>query len=77
MESKELAEKIAEILDSKKGIDIEIIDVTGKTTLADYFVFDSKIHYFAYTVNTLAKGNLELCFTEWRGYLILDHLHPG
>ena len=38
MESKELAEKIVEILDSKKGIDIETIDVTGKTTLADYFV---------------------------------------
>ena len=41
MESKELADKIAAILDSKKGIDIEIIDVTGKTTLADYFVICS------------------------------------
>ena len=41
MESKELAEKIVEILDSKKGIDIETIDVTGKTTLADYFVICS------------------------------------
>ena len=41
MDSKELAEKIVEILDSKKGIDIETIDVTGKTTLADYFVICS------------------------------------
>ncbi|MCR4688333.1 MAG: ribosome silencing factor [Saccharofermentans sp.] len=41
MESKELADKIVQILDSKKGIDIEIIDVTGKTTLADYFVICS------------------------------------
>ena len=41
MESKELADKIVEILDSKKGIDIETIDVTGKTTLADYFVICS------------------------------------
>ena len=38
MESKELAAKIAEILDSKKGIDIETVDLTGKTVLADYFV---------------------------------------
>ena len=41
MESKDLAEKIVEILESKKGIDIEIVDVTGKTTLADYFVIAS------------------------------------
>ena len=41
MDSKELAEKIVTILDSKKGIDIETIDVTGKTTLADYFVISS------------------------------------
>ncbi len=41
MESKELATKITEILDSKKGIDIEMIDVSGKTTLADYFVIAS------------------------------------
>ncbi len=41
MESKELAAKIAEILDSKKGIDIETVDLTGKTVLADYFVLAS------------------------------------
>ena len=41
MDSKALADKIVEILDSKKGIDIETIDVTGKTTLADYFVICS------------------------------------
>ena len=41
MDSKELAAKIAEILDSKKGIDIETIDLTGKTVLADYFVLAS------------------------------------
>lgn len=38
MDSKELATRIAEILDSKKGIDIEVIDVSDKTTLADYFI---------------------------------------
>ncbi len=38
MDSKELADKIVEILDSKKGIDIEVIYIAEKTTLADYFV---------------------------------------
>lgn len=38
MESNILADKIKEILDGKKGIDIEIIHVRKKTTLADYFV---------------------------------------
>ena len=41
MEPKELAAKIVDILDSKKGIDIETIDLTGKTVLADYFVLAS------------------------------------
>ena len=41
MDSKALADKIVEILDSKKGIDIEVIDVADKTTLADYFVICS------------------------------------
>ena len=41
MDSKELAAKITDILDSKKGIDIETIDLTGKTVLADYFVLAS------------------------------------
>ena len=41
MDSKELDAKITDILDSKKGIDIETIDLTGKTVLADYFVLAS------------------------------------
>ena len=41
MDTKELAAKIVDILDSKKGIDIETIDLTGKTVLADYFVLAS------------------------------------
>ena len=35
---KELAEKIAEILDNKKGKDVKIIEVGDKTIIADYFV---------------------------------------
>ncbi|MBR1796636.1 MAG: ribosome silencing factor [Clostridiales bacterium] len=38
MTSEELAKKIVSILESKKGSDIEIINVEEKTTLADYFV---------------------------------------
>ncbi len=41
MTSKELVDKIVEALDSKKGIDIEVLDVADKTTLADYFVIAS------------------------------------
>ena len=41
MDSKALADKIAVILDNKKGIDIEVIDVMDKTVLADYFVIVS------------------------------------
>ncbi|MBR2293547.1 MAG: ribosome silencing factor [Clostridia bacterium] len=35
---KELAEACAEVLDSKKGRDIKVIAVEGKTEIADYFV---------------------------------------
>ena len=35
---RELAEAIAEVLDSKKGRDIKVLCVEGKTEIADYFV---------------------------------------
>ena len=38
MDPKEMAETIEKILDDKKGIDIQIINLEGKTVLADYFV---------------------------------------
>ncbi len=38
MNPKEMAETIQNLLDDKKGIDIQIIDLEGKTILADYFV---------------------------------------
>ena len=37
-EAKELAEAIAEVLDSKKGFDIQVIHVADKTVIAEYFV---------------------------------------
>ena len=36
--AKELAEAIAEVLDSKKGRDIKILHVEDKTVIAEYFV---------------------------------------
>ena len=38
MESVELTKLIEEILENKKGREIEIINIEGKTILADYFV---------------------------------------
>ncbi len=38
MSTEELVNKIVSILESKKGSDIEVIDVKDKTTLADYFI---------------------------------------
>lgn len=35
---KELAEAIAEAMDAKKGKDIRVVAVEGKTEIADYFV---------------------------------------
>ena len=37
-DARELAEAIAEVLDSKKGRDIKILHVEDKTVIAEYFV---------------------------------------
>ena len=38
MTTEETANKIVSVLESKKGSDIEVIDVADKTTLADFFI---------------------------------------
>ena len=38
MESKEFAKKICEVLVDRKGEDVVLIDVRGKTEVADYYV---------------------------------------
>ena len=40
-DAKELAEAIAEVLDSKKGFDIQVVHVADKTVVAEYFVICS------------------------------------
>ncbi|MCH5164706.1 MAG: ribosome silencing factor [Clostridiales bacterium] len=41
MPSSDLAKKIAELIDEKKGKEIMIVDLKGKTVIADYFVLAS------------------------------------
>lgn len=41
LSSHELAEKISSLIEDKKGKDIIMIDLKGKTTIADYFVLAS------------------------------------
>ena len=41
MEAKEFAEKICGILSAKKAEDVKIIDIRGKTEVADFFVIAS------------------------------------
>ena len=40
-DAKKLAEAIAEVLDSKKGFDIQVVHVADKTVIAEYFVLCS------------------------------------
>lgn len=39
--AEELAQAIADVLDSKKGYDIKVVHVADKTVIADYFVICS------------------------------------
>lgn len=41
MESKELALKIARLLDDKKALDVTVIDISERASFADYFVLAS------------------------------------
>ncbi len=38
MQAKELVERVEHVLDEKKGVNISVIDVIGKTTITDYMV---------------------------------------
>ena len=41
MEIKEIVKKIYNIIDEKKGEDIKVIDISGVSTVADYFIIAS------------------------------------
>ncbi len=38
MNSKQTMEEIVKCIDSKKGSDIKVLDISGVTTMADYFI---------------------------------------
>ena len=71
MESKELAFAAAKALDARKGFDIQIIDIAGKSSFADYFVLASaksmrQLQALAFeTEDELAK--LEICVRSIEG----------
>lgn len=41
MEIKEAVKKVLEVLEDKKGEDIKVIDISGVTVIADYFIIAS------------------------------------
>ena len=62
----EIADAAARILDNKKGIDVTVLEVSGQTILADYFVLatgTSNTHVKALTDELEFKLNEELGIT--------------
>ncbi len=82
MESKKLSEKISEIILSKKGSEVKLLDLKKLTTMADYFVIcsadsDVQVKAIADEVrNKLAEEGIKVFHRE--GYdslnwIILDY----
>jgi len=67
---KNLAGGIAKLLDEKKGIDVTVIDLQGKTIVAEYFVIASATSTTAvkalgdYVVNELEKRNVRCLHSD-------------
>lgn len=62
MDSKTLAKSIAKMLDDKKALDIETLEIGGLTTVADYFVICSGNS--TTQVKALADNVTEKCSEE-------------
>ena len=82
MESKELAVRIAEILDSKKGIDIRVLKIRDLTIIADYFVIaggssSTQVQALAGEVDyQLTQAGIQPLHTEGmdsRNWILLDY----
>lgn len=65
-----LAESIARLLDAKKAKDVTIVDIKGKTIIADYFVIASASSTTAvralvdYVCEELEKCNIPACHRD-------------
>jgi ribosome-associated protein len=81
MDKKELMENIVKVLDENKGIDIEALEITELTTVADYFVIvtgTSSTHVRALTEdveNGLSKLGVEPERIEGKatGWILMDY----
>ena len=82
--AKELAEAIAEVLDSKKGKDIKVLHVEDKTVIAEYFVICSgntgtQVKALAGEVEfKMEERNIKAEAVEGRGnnaWIVLDYSH--
>ncbi len=78
----EIAKKIAVILDSKKAMDVKILDVRDKTIIADFFVFatgtsTTQVNSLADEVDFRLSGEgIETLRSEGRGsgsWVLLDY----
>lgn len=79
-----VAERIVSILENKNALNVELIEVSGKTSLADYFVIASgrsttQVKALGAEVETKLKEelNLEARHTEGfqtRRWLLLDYI---
>ena len=81
MESKEMAMKIAKLLDERKAIDVQVIDIALKSSFADYFVICSgtserQIHTLVDEVEeAFAKEGLLVKSVEGKqssGWILMD-----
>ncbi|NLP29672.1 MAG: ribosome silencing factor [Clostridiales bacterium] len=82
MNNKEIALKIAKILDDKKAIDIVVIDVSEKSSFADYLIVASgRTHIQAGTLTTevikqLVEDGVDPRNVEGKkesGWILLDY----
>jgi ribosome-associated protein len=74
LQPKELAEEIARLLDSKKGIDIDVIKIDELTIIADYFILctgtsNTHVRALADEVEFKLKENQALSPLHIEGYV--------
>ena len=82
MDNKELVKAIYNALDDRKGEDIRVLDISGVSVMADYFVIASgnnvnQVQAMADSVNeAMIKNKLELKQTEGYGtggWILMDY----
>ena len=82
--AKELAEAIAEFLDNKRGHDIKVLDMTGKTDICEYMVLatgNSSTHVQAlggeveYQMGLRKVKPLHVEGRDNKSWVVLDYSH--